>query len=142
MITDPAAVANKWATRLSGATQAITDGVNAVTQAPGAKAAAQADVWLAKLQASRDKWVRNVSAVTLGQWQTAMTTKGVQRIATGAQAAVPKMTAFMSQWLPFEQAGVQQLASQPRGTIDQNIQRAITMMRYNATFVRKPYTGI
>jgi hypothetical protein len=142
MITDPAAVANKWATRLSGATQAITDGVNAVTQAPGAKAAAQADVWLAKLQASRDKWVRNVSAVTLQQWQTAMTTKGVQRIATGAQAAVPKMTAFMSQWLPYEAAGVQSLASQPRGTIDQNIQRAITMMRYNAQFVRKPYTGI
>ena len=142
MITDPAAVANKWSQRLSGAQQAIIDGVNAVTQAPGAKAAAQADVWLAKLQASRDKWVRNVSAVSLGQWQQAMTTKGVQRIGTGAQAAIPKMTAFMSQWLPYEQAGVQQLASMPRGTIDQNIQRAITMMRYNAQFVRKPYTGV
>lgn len=142
MITDANAVAQKWATRLSGATQAITDGVNAVTQAPGAKAAAQADVWLAKLQASRDKWVRNVSAVSLGQWQQAMTTKGVQRIASGATAAVPKMTAFMQQWLPYEQAGVQALASQPRGTIDQNIQRMVTMVRYNAQFVRKPYTGI
>lgn len=142
MITDPAAVANKWATRLSGATQAITDGVNAVTQAPGAKAAAQADVWLAKLQASRDKWVRNVSAVSLSQWQTAMTTKGVQRIAGGAQAAIPKMTQFMQQWLPYEQQGVAALASTPRGTIDQNIQRAITMMRYNSQFQRKPYTGI
>lgn len=142
MITDPSAVANKWATRLSGATQAIIDGVNAVQTAPGQKAAAQVDVWLAKITASRDKWVRNVSAVTLAQWQTAMTTKGVQRIATGAQAAIPKMTAFMAQWLPYEQAGVQALASTPRGTIDQNIQRAITMMRYNAQFVRKPYTGI
>lgn len=142
MITDPAAVANKWATRLSGATQAIIDGVNAVTVAPGTKAAAQVDVWLAKITASRDKWVRNVSAVTLAQWQSAMTTKGVQRIATGAQAAIPKMTAFMAQWLPYEQAGVQALAATPRGTIDQNIQRAITMMRYNAQFVRKPYTGI
>jgi len=142
MITDPAKVAQKWSTNLGGATQAITDGVNAVTQAPGAKAAAQADVWLAKLQASRDKWVRNVSAVSLGQWQQAMTTKGVQRIGAGASAAIPKMTAFMSQWLPYEQAGVQQLQSMPRGTLDQNIARMTQMVRYNAQFVRKPYTGV
>lgn len=136
---DPASVANKWATRLGAATQAITDGVNAVTQAPGTKAAAQADVWLARLQASRDKYVRNVSAVSLASWQQSMITKGVPRVSGGATAAIPKMTAFMQQFLPHVEQGRQALASMPRGTIDQNINRAVAMIRHNATFVRKPY---
>lgn len=139
-VKDPQAVAQKWATRLSAATQAITDGVNAVTQAPGAAAAAQADVWLANLQAARDKWVRNVSAVTLQQWQSAMITKGVPRVASGATAAVPKMGQFMAQWLPYANQIAQSLP--PRGTIDQNIARVTAQIRGNAAFVRKPYTGV
>ena len=140
MITDPTSVANKWSQRLSAAGQAITDGVNAVKQAPGQAAAAQAAVWIARLQASQDKWVRNVSAVSLQSWQQAMITKGIPRIATGAQAGIPKMTAFMSQWLPYEQSGRNALP--PRGTIQQNIQRAVAMMQYNANFQRQPYTGL
>lgn len=140
MITDASAVANKWAQRLSGAGQAITDGVQAVQKAPGAAAAAQADVWLQNLQASREKWIRNVSAVSLQSWQNAMITKGVPRIAGGATAAVPKMTAFMNQWLPYEAAGRNALP--PRGNIQQNIQRAVQMMNYNAQFTRQPYTGL
>lgn len=140
MITDANAVANKWSQRLAGAGQAITDGVNSVQKAPGQAAAAQVDVWLSNLQASREKWVRNVSAVSLQSWQQAMLTKGVPRIAGGAQAAIPKMTAFMAQWLPYEQAGRNALP--PRGTIQQNIQRAVQMMQYNAQFTRQPYTGL
>lgn len=140
MITDPSSVANKWAQRLAASGQAITDGVNQVQKAPGQAAAAQVDVWLSNLQAARDKWVRNVSAVSLQSWQQAMLTKGVPRIATGAQAAVPKMTAFMAQWLPFEQSARNALP--PRGTIQQNIQRAVQMMQTNATFQRQPYTGL
>jgi hypothetical protein len=140
VITDPTAVANKWSQRLSGAGQAITDGVNSVKTPPGQQAAAQVAVWLSNLQASQDKWVRNVSAVSLQQWQQAMINKGVPRIATGAQAAIPKVTQFMSQWLPYEAAGRNSLP--PRGTIQQNIQRAVAMMNYNAQFVRQPYTGL
>jgi hypothetical protein len=140
MITDPTAVANKWSTRLSASGADIQAGVQAVKTAPGQAAAAQVAVWLANLQASQDKWARNVSAVTLQQWQQAMINKGIPRIATGAQAAIPKVTQFMTQWLPYEQAGVAQLP--PRGTIQQNIQRAIAMMNYNAGFVRQPYQGL
>lgn len=139
-VKDPAAVASKWATRLGAATQAITDGVNSVTVAPGQKAAQQVDVWLANLQASRDKWVRNVSGVSLQSWQSAMLTKGVPRISQGATAAVPKMTQFMQQWLPYADQVRNSLP--PRGTIDQNIARCVAQIQGNAAFQRKPYTGI
>jgi hypothetical protein len=130
---DPAAVAAKWAQNLSAATTSITAGVNAVTTAPGQLAAAQSAVWLARLQASQAKWERGVSAVTLAEWKNAMLNKGIPRIATGAQAAIPVMQRFMTAWLPYEAAGVNSLP--PRGTVQQNIQRAVAMMNYNAAFV-------
>jgi hypothetical protein len=132
-VMDPAAVATKWATNLGASTTSITAGVNAVQQAPGQSAAAQSAVWLQRLQASQAKWERNVSAVTLQEWKNAMLNKGLPRIATGAQQAVPKMQAFMQKWLPYEQAGVAQLP--PRGTVQQNIQRAVNMMNWNAGFI-------
>lgn len=139
-VKDPAATAQKWATRLGAATQAITDGVNAVTVAPGQKAAAQAQVWLANTQAAMDKWVRNTGSVSLASWKNDMLTKGVPRIGQGATAAVPKMTQFMQQWLPYAQSIADSLP--PRGTIDQNIQRAIQQIQGNHAFQRKPYTGL
>lgn len=139
-LKDPGTVANLWAQRLGAARQQIIDGVNAVTVAPGQKAAAQVQVWLANTQAAADKWARNTQAVSLQQWQNAMISKGVDRVATGANAAVPKMTQFMQQWLPYEQQVVASLP--PRGNLQQNIQRAVTMMQTNAQFQRKPYTGV
>lgn len=137
---DPAGTAAKWAQRLNGAGQAITDGVNAVREAPGVRAAAQSAVWIANLQAAQDKWVRNVSAVTLQSWQNSMLTKGVPRIGQGATAAVPKMTQFMQQWLPYAEQVRASLP--PRGTVEQNYQRALAQMQGNHQFVRKPYTGV
>ena len=139
MTATPDVIAQKWATRLSAATQEITAGVNAVTQAPGAKAAARVDVWLANLQRSRDKWVRNVGSVTLAQWQTAMIQKGIPRVSSGATAAVPKMTAFMTQWLAHLQAGKAQIDAMTVTDLGSAAAKMVAQMNYNATFIRKPY---
>lgn len=132
MAVTASAAAAKWQTNLSASTQRITDGVNAVTTAPGLAAARQADVWLANLQASASKWKSKVAAVSLQDWQQAMTTKGVPRIASGAQAAQPKMESFLNKFLPHVYAGKAGLP--PRGNLEQNINRMVQMVRHNAKF--------
>lgn len=132
MAQTPDQIAANWASRLAASTQKIQDGVNSVTVAPGQAAARQSDVWVQNTTAAAAKWKRNVAAVSLSDWQSAMINKGVSRIASGATAAQPKFQSFMSQFLPYVQSGAANLPA--RGTLDQNINRAVTMMRHNAAF--------
>lgn len=131
----PDQIAAQWASRLAGSTQRITDGVNAVTVAPGQAAARQKAVWAQNVAASQDKWAARVSSVPLQDWQQAMTTKGAQRIGAGAQAAQPKFAAFMGQLLPH----IAQVKGTlpPRGNLDQNIARMTTFVQGMAKFQRR-----
>lgn len=123
---DASTVAQKWASNLGAATQRIQSGVESVTTSPGQLAARQATLWVQNTQAAQAKFQRNTAAVSLQQWQTATVTKGIPRIASGATAAEPKVQAFMSTFLPFVQAQVNQLPA--RGNLQQNIQRSAAMI--------------
>ena len=129
---DPNQIATDWANRLAGATDKITRGVQSVSVPPGQAAAAQKSVYIQNVQASADKWARNVASVSLGDWQTAMTGKGVQRVAQGAQAAQPKFAQFMSRLIPFINSGRGSLPA--RGNLEANIARSAAWARYMSTF--------
>lgn len=133
----PDAAAAKWASRLSGAGAEIQAGVMAVTESPGAAAARSADLWLQKVTASKPKWVRRVSSVTLQDWQQAMVNKGLGRIQTGATEAQPKVASFMAEFLPYVDQGVAKVKAMPKGTVEAGIARAGAMIRHNSQFVRK-----
>jgi hypothetical protein len=134
---DPNLAADKWAQNLANAAPSIKAGVAAVTVAPGQLAAAQVDVWIANTMAAKDKWAKRVGAVPLAEWQDKMTTLGISRIADGAQKAKPKMAAFLASFLPYVERGVVQMRSQyPRGTVEQNIARAVFIMRWNNAYQR------
>lgn len=124
---DPNAVAQKWATNLANSTASITAGVESVTVAPGQAAARQKTVWAQNVAAAQDKWAANVAKVSTQEWQAAMTTKAIPRIATGAQAAQPKMATFMQKLLPFQANLKSSLPA--RGTPQQNIQRMLTFVQ-------------
>ena len=123
---DAATVATNWVNGLSSRTDKIRAGIAAVTVAPGQLAARQADVWAQNTVAAKARFARNVGNVSLGAWQTAASTKGVDRIASGAAAAHDKQVAFYQKLLPFI---AQAKASLPaRGTYEQNKTRATAMM--------------
>lgn len=135
---NPQDVASKWSRNLSGAGDSIRAGVNAVTVAPTQLAAKQSDAFLNGVQASvmSGKWQRGLQRVTLGDWQAATINKGLPRIAQGAVSGKPKVEAFMTEFLPFVDSAKRGLDAIPRGSLEQNIQRATQFMRQMATFKR------
>ena len=139
--TTPDQAQAKWVQRLSSSTQAITDGVNGVTVAPGQKAAAQRQKWLTNVTAAADKWARNTGAVSLQTWQQYMTSVGIPRIAQGAQAKQAKYGAFAAQFFPHLEQGISKVNQMPSTTLEDNINRAVTMMRHNASFKRATTSG-
>ena len=132
----PQAAAQKWARNLAGATESIKAGINAVTEAPGVRAVANAEAYLAGVQRSfsEKKWQNNTAAVSLEEWKRAATTKGLANLQAGIQAGQPKMAAFMAAFMPFLQGVVDTVKQLPKGGIENGVQRAVTMMRRLAEF--------
>ena len=113
---DPVSAAANWTAGLTGAGQKITDGVNRVNQAPGQKAAAQAQKYINNVTASVPKWQRKVAGVTLEQWRSAMITKGVPRVASGAQASQGKFQGALVPLFQFMQSLWQQVDAMDTST--------------------------
>jgi hypothetical protein len=110
-----------WSTNFAAAGTKYTNGINAVTVAPGQLAAAQQAAYLANVQASANIWAAKVAAVPLAAWKTAATTTGAARLATGATKGDPKMQAFFTAFLPVLDNIVTGLPA--RGTFSQNMAR-------------------
>lgn len=132
--TDAAAAAQKWSGNLAASTPAIQAGVEAVQVAPGKLAAAQQQAWLQRLTASAPKWARNVAAVSLDSWKTDMLGKGLQRIASGATAAEPKMQAFFGELLPYTAKVSAAVRAMPKGNLQQSIARMTKNVQMMAQF--------
>lgn len=132
----PSQVAQNWQRGMSNSSEKLKQGIQNVTQSPTAKAAQRIDAMVAGVQraAASGKTAAALNAVSTEDWKKAMLEKGVPRVAAGAAAATPKFQAFMVKFLPWLQNGLSQLESMPRGDLEQNINRANSMMRHNAQF--------
>lgn len=111
--------AEKWARRLSGATEDIRAGVEAVSESPGKKAAEKKAKWVARLTeaATQEKWAKNVAAVTLDDWKRAITEIGIPRVSAGVNAAVPKVAKFGEQLLSYQNANIGKVKGMPDVTL-------------------------
>ena len=134
--SDPQAATQKWVTNLSNSTTAITRGVQAVSVAPGAKAAAASGKWLAKVTQSEAKYKARVGSVSLSDWQTSMTQVGIPRIAQGATAKQNKMQSFMTDYLGYLNTKLPAIDAMPSNTLEDGINKAVAMIRANAGFKR------
>ncbi len=131
-----AQAADKWKRRLQASTEDIRIGVTAVTEAPTELAAQAADKYLAGVQAAvaTGKYQRGLRRVSLQDWKDATLGKGLQRIASGAEAAVPKVTAFMQQLIPFEERLMAEVDAMPNLTLEDSIARMGFWARGMAAF--------
>lgn len=123
---------DKWGRRLNAAGPDITSGVKSVQTAPGASAAAQKSLWLQKVTAAADLWAKQVGSVSLTDWQNAMINKGVGRIGAGVTAAQGTKSQVITNLLSAVDAASAAARSTPRGSLEQNIQRAVTFMQQMA----------
>ena len=133
---NPADVAAKWARNLGGSTDSIRRGVQAVTQNPAERAIARSDAYLAGVQRAiaEGRYARGLRRTTLQSWQDSMINKGLPRVASGANAAMPKMEAFLNAFLPYMSGLQAKLANMPRGDLQTNIARMVATVEYAAAF--------
>lgn len=129
----------KWVNRLSAAVPDVTAGIQKVTEAPGAKAAAKFNKWQQNTQAAAQKWRNNTASVGLAEWQQAAIA-GTNRIAQGAQQKQNKYQNFASSFYPYLDAGVAKVKNMPDTNFEDRVQRAVAMMRYNSQY-KRPSSG-
>jgi len=133
-VLTPTQIADKWKANFTASGQAYTDGINAVQEAPGIKAARASAKWLARVQASVAKYEKNVASVDLATWKTAASTTGAQRLATGATKGAPKMAAFMNVFIPYLQANKSTIDAMDTTTFEAAMQKAYAQALYNHNF--------
>ena len=135
----PQQFADRWTQGLSQSGQRISDGIDNVTVAPSSQAIkAQAKMLANVTQAiNSGKWAANLGKVSLQDWQTAMKTKGVPRIATGAQAANSKMAAFAAKLIPYQNTLQAKIKAMPNMTLQDNVARATAWINGMAQFQNK-----
>lgn len=128
---DGATAASKWVAGMGAAQGTMQAGVNAVTTSPGELAARASDRYLAGVQQNVAKFKRNSAGVSLSDWQQAMITKGLPRVASGAAASQSRFAAVMDDLIPY----MKRAQLPPRGTTpEQNAQRAVAQILHNANY--------
>lgn len=135
----PEEYADKLVRRLSGAMADIAAGVQKVTEAPTAKAAAKQEKMLQRLTAKVQDgtWANRLRAVTLEQWRDKMLNVGVPRISAGIEANRAKVAEFARQLLAYQDNLQNKIKSMPDLTLEQNIQRMTEWVKGMAQFKRK-----
>ena len=128
--------ADKMARRLSAATEDIKRGIQRVQESPAQAAIAQKELLKQRFAEAIDngKWEEALAQVTLAEWKTAATEKGVPRIASGINAAKPKLVKFATKLLPAVDAASAIVKNMPKATLDDRIARATAYMREMANF--------
>jgi len=128
----------KWARRLKGSLDDMKRGVDKVTEAPTAKAAAKEDKlkakWLAKIEDGT--WRRQLEKVTLEEWKDAFKTKVTARLSSGVDGAEKKVKEFAEKLIAHEESLQAKVKKMPDLTLEDSISRASEWIRGMAEFKR------
>ena len=126
----PEEYASKQARNLKNSLPDIRSGIERVSTAPGASAAAAQSRMKDNLIRSIDdgRWAAKVRGGSLEEWKTAALTKGVDRIAQGIDQAHDKQVQMAGRLLAAVDSAAQKSNALPKGTIQDSIARMTTFV--------------
>ena len=135
----PEEFADKHARNLKNSIEDIRRGIERVSEAPTAKAAAAQDKMLTRLEEAvrSGKWARGLQRVSLDEWKQKALEKGVNRIAAGIDAARDKQIEFARQLLEYENRLLSEIERMPDLTLEDSINRAVAWIRGMSRFSRE-----
>lgn len=121
----PEQYADKQARNLKNSIQDIRDGINRVTTSPGQEAVKRQDKMRTKVLEAIDsgRWASKTGAVSVDEWKRAALDKGVDRIATGIDAAHDKQVSMAGRLLPAVDAAASKARAMPKNTLQDSIAR-------------------
>ena len=124
-----AEAAAKWKRNTAAAGQAYTEGVERVTESPTEAAAEAADRMLAGItEAIADGRVQaGLRRVTLQEWKQRTKSLGAQRLAQGVAESEQRTRDAMQE--NFQDIAAVRASLPPRGTLQENIERAAAFAR-------------
>ena len=126
----PEEYASKQARNLKNSLPDIRSGIERVSTAPGASAAAAQSRMKDNLIRSIDdgRWAAKVRGGSLEEWKTTALTKGVDRIAQGIDQAHDKQVQMAGRLLAAVDSAAQKSNALPKGTIQDSIARMTTFV--------------
>lgn len=135
----PEQFADKHNRRTKAALEDMRAGINAVSEAPTAKAAAKQEKMRQRLIEALEsgKWANGLKRVSLDEWKQKMLDLGVNRVASGLDANMKKVQDFAAQLLPHIEAGQKAIEKMPDVTLDDSINRMTAFIRHMSKFQRK-----
>ena len=118
---------DKWARRSKAATQDVRQGIERVTEAPGVKAAQNADRMAEGIMQAINsgKWQRAVAGVSLEAWKRKTIEVGIPRIASGVDASLDKNRAKIDQLLQDVAAAQVEVDRMPSTSFQDRVQRSV-----------------
>lgn len=119
-VKSAAAIIAAYQRGMQGARQAYLDGVNAITESPGAAAATPeaTNLYLQSVQESVSSGRRQAALTDPGfmsRYKEGATKKGADRLASGAMAAATKQQSVLQKWQPVYQQVRDAVAGMPKG---------------------------
>ena len=135
----PSEFREKHARRLKAATEDMRKGIEAVTEAPTAKAAKKMDKLRTNLLKAIDsgKMAKRLNAVTLDEWKRKTIDVGIGRVSAGIDASAAKVEDFAGQLLPHIDKLKAEIDRLPDVTLDDSINRMVAFTRGMAKFEKK-----
>lgn len=138
MAKSAAKIAAKQVRRAQESVNEYIEGVQSVTEAPGAKAVRKKDKLKNNFNAAVDsgKWAEATGAVTREEWVDTTVKKGGSRYASGVADSEQKIVAFQEELQQFLTSTKGEIDNMPDATPEQRDQKMLANVRRMRKFKR------